>query len=118
MHDARRRRAVAAHVAELHLFTFDHRVLQRIEMLRRLASRCGPTPSFGSTTTAVDAACASARNGSGSARTSLRNAALSSGDVGDGPGDEEQGAGLGRVQTAEIGAGAAEQFPPTVTPGL
>ena len=56
-----------------------------------MASSCGGVgrawfgrpQSAGSTTTAVDAASASGRNGSGRARTSLRNAALTSGVAAD-----------------------------------
>ena len=44
MHDARRRRAVARDVAELDLLAFDHRVLQRVEMLRRRPGRRRAAP--------------------------------------------------------------------------
>ena len=65
-------------------------------------------------TTAADAASASSRIGSGSARTSLRSAVRTSGVADDGAGHQEQGPGLVGGEAAEVGATTAEQLPPAV----
>ena len=66
----------------------------------------------GSITTAAAAASASARNGSGRARTSLRNAALICGvAAADGPATRNSAAGLRRGEAAQVGASAADERP-------
>ena len=72
----------------------------------------------GSSTTAPAAASACWRKVAGSACTSLRSAARTSGVAPDGPAMRKQRPGLVGRQAAQVGAGAPDQLPPAATAGL
>ncbi len=100
----------------MHLEPLDHGVLHGVEVDGRGTAGAGAvgwSHPAGSTTTARDAAWAAGRKVSGSARTSLRSAAFTSGcRRRRRPGDEEQRPGLGGGEPAQVGAAAARQLPP------
>ena len=123
MHHPLALRPLPPRVAEPDLHAVHHGLLQDLEVGRGRSRASGPSWLW-SSTTADAAASASARNGSGSARTSLRRAALTSGVAdAEGPATRNSARASAAVRPAEVRPGPADQRPaaapsrPASTPG-